>query len=233
MSGTACILKLRRLFIWAFGAISILSAGVSAAAALEKSAWKVIEFPGIAPSQFVHAPDGRVDVISDKSSAMLYRPIQPQESARRYLSWAWRVDKAPPATDITRRGGDRPLAVHLCFKGTPRDGFLDWMSRVVRPDMEGFSRDHRCLTYVWGGKTGGGSMFPNPYLKDRGVMIVLRGAGTPTGQWFAEKIDCAKDFQAAFGARAPKPTFLAISGDSDGTLSMAVGSISRLAFTDR
>lgn len=233
MRGTACIPKLRRLFICAFGAVSMLSISFSAAAAVEKSTWKVIEFPGIAPSQFVHALDGRIDVISDKSSAMLYRPLQPQESARRYLNWAWRVDKAPPATDITRRGGDRPLAVHLCFRGKPRDGFLDWMSRVVRPDIEGFSRDHRCLTYVWGGNTGGGTMFPNPYLKDRGVIIVLRGAGTPTGEWFMEKIDCARDFRAAFGEPAPNPAFLAVSGDSDGTLSKAAGSISRLAFTDR
>ena len=106
------------------------------------------------------------------------------------------------------------------------------MSRVVQPDMEGFSRDHRCLTYVWGGQTGGGKMFPNPYMQDRGVVIVLRGAETPTGEWFNEKIDCARDFRAAFGTSAPKPTFLAVSGDSDATRTRAVGSISRLAFTD-
>lgn len=213
-------------------ACAILTAATPALAALEENAWKLIEFPGISPSKFVHAPDGRIDVISNKSSAMAYRMLHEGESGRRYLTWSWRVDAAPPATDITRRGGDRPLAVHLCFKGKPRAGFVDWMAKVVRPSVEGFSRDHRCLTYVWGGKSAAGAMFPNPYMKDRGVVIVLRGAATPTGKWFAEKIDCARDYVAAFGAPAPKPSFLAISGDSDGTMSRAAGSFMHLAFSD-
>ena len=74
-------------------------------------------------------------------------------------------------------------------------------------------------------------MFANPYLTNRGVMIVLRGAGTPNGKWFEEKIDCAKDYRAAFGEDPPRPSFLAISGDSDGTLSRAAGSIANLAFS--
>ena len=74
-------------------------------------------------------------------------------------------------------------------------------------------------------------MFANPYLMDRGVMIVLRGAGTPTGVWFEEKIDCAKDYRAAFDEDPPRPSFMAISGDSDGTLSRAAGSIANLAFS--
>jgi len=190
-----------------------------------------MEFPGIAPSSFVHGPNGRIDVISDKSAAMLYRALGPDESDRRYLGWRWRVDVAPPATDLTRRGGDRPLAVHLCFKGKPEGGFLNWVERVVEPSVEGFSHDHRCLTYVWGGDSASGAMFANPYLTDRGVMIVLRSAGTPNGEWFEEKIDCAKDYRAAFGEDPPRPSFLAISSDSDGTLSRAAGSISSLSFS--
>lgn len=225
---------LRSAHLPVLGAIAalVLSTANPAAAAFERSAWKLIAFPGITPSNFVHKPDGRIDVISDKSSAMLYRALKPGEAGRRYLSWSWRVDTAPPATDITRRGGDRPLAVHLCFKGKPREGFFDWMAEVVSPSVEGFSRDHRCLTYVWGGTAGSGRMFPNPYMSGRGMMIVLRGAETPTGEWFAEKIDCARDYVAAFGEPAPKPSFLAISGDSDATRSRAAGSIVRLVFTD-
>jgi hypothetical protein len=195
--------------------------------------WKIIEFPGIAPSRFVKSPDGGIEILSDKSSAMLYRALGPQESGRRYLTWRWRVDAAPPPTDLTRRGGDRPLAMHLCFKGKSRDsGFLDWMSRVIRPDVDDFTRDHRCLTYVWGGSAAAGLMFPNPYMKERGFMVVLRGVNAPTGEWFMEKIDCAKDYRTAFGEDAPKPSFIAISGDSDETKSIAAGSIAALTFRD-
>jgi hypothetical protein len=231
MFATTDIQRLKRTISCAAFVVALLT-GVQAASALEKGVWKVMAFPGISPSSFVHGADGRIDVISDKSAAMLYRVLGPDESGRRYLGWRWRVDAAPPPTDLTRRGGDRPIAVHLCFKGKPEGGFLNWMERVVEPSVEGFSRDHRCLTYVWGGTAASGAMFANPYLTDRGVMIVLRGAGTPTGEWFHEKIDCGKDYRAAFGEDPPKSSFLAISGDSDGTLTRAAGSISNLAFSD-
>lgn len=219
--------------------VAVLTAGLVAfslpapANAAPDGGWKVIEFPGITPSNFVQKPDGRIDVLSDESSAMLYRPIGAGEAGRRYLTWRWRVDAAPPPTDLTRRGGDRPLAVHLCFKGKEREaGFMNWMSRALRPDVEGLSPNDRCLTYIWGGDTKAGRMFPNPYMKNRGVMVILRGVDAPTGEWFMEKIDCAMDYRKAFGEEPPKPSFIAISGDSDGTKSRAAGSVAALAFTD-
>jgi hypothetical protein len=195
--------------------------------------WKVVEFPGIAPTRFVSAADGGIDVQSDNSSAVMYRTLGPEEAGRRYLTWRWRVDKAPPPTDLTRRDGDRPLAIHLCFKMKGRKaGFMDWVTSAVGPDVEGFGWDHRCLTYIWGGQSAAGRMFPNPHMKDRGVMVILRGVGAPTGEWFTEKIDSAKDYRAAFGEEAPKPSVIAISGDSDGTESIADGTIAALTFSD-
>ena len=195
--------------------------------------WKIVEFPGVAPTRFVSTADGGIDVLSDKSSAMLYRALGPEEAGRRYLTWRWRVDKAPPPTDLTRRDGDRPLAIHLCFKIEGRKaGFMDWVTSAVGPDVEGFGRDHRCLTYIWGGQSAAGRMFPNPHMKDRGVMMILRGVGAPTGEWFSEKIDYARDYHAAFGEDAPKPSVIAISGDSDGTESVADGTIAALTFSD-
>ena len=164
---------------------------------------------------------------------MLYRALGPEEAGRRYLTWRWRVDKAPPPTDLTRRDGDRPLAIHLCFKMKGRKaGFMDWVTSAVGPDVEGFGRDHRCLTYIWGGQSAAGRIFPNPHMTDRGVMVILRGVGAPTGKWFTEKIDSAKDYRAAFGEDAPHPSVIAISGDSDGTESTAGGTIAALTFSD-
>ena len=81
----------RRLAIAATG-IAVLTSTVPLSAETGQSAWKQIEFPGIAPSKFVHADENRIDVISDRSSAMLYRALEPGERARRYLGWVWRVD---------------------------------------------------------------------------------------------------------------------------------------------
>ena len=212
----------------------LLAAGMPVKAALDTPAWKLIEFPGIDPSRFVRSADGRIDVLSDNSSAMLYRELRPAEKTRRFISWRWRVDTAPPATDLTRRGGDRPLAIHVCFAAKPADrGLFGWMERALISDRAAMMRGARCLTYVWGGRADRGAAFPNPYLTDRGYVFVLRGAQTPTGEWFMEKIDCARDYRKAFSEPpAAPPAFIAISGDSDGTESRAAGSVAGIVFSD-
>ena len=48
--------------------------------------WKVIEFPGIAPSRFIQAPDVEIKVLSDHCSAMLYRGLCLEEIGRRDLT---------------------------------------------------------------------------------------------------------------------------------------------------
>ena len=230
---TARYLKLKRIFICAVLSFVISIGSNSAPKSAENHAWKDIEFPGITPSKFVHAADEHIDIISEKSSSMLYRAVRNDERARIFLGWNWRVDTAPPATDLTQRESDRAIAIHLCFKGKPSMVLFRWMEQIFHPGIERFLQDHRCLTYVWGGKMYSGATFPDPYLKERGMVIVLRGVETPTGEWFQEKINYAKDYQAAFNKLAPKLSFLAISADSDATQSRAVSSISKIKFTEK
>ena len=57
MYATIGKLTLKRTIFGAAFAVPLLT-GAQTAAALEKSVWKVVEFPGIAPSNFVYGPNG-------------------------------------------------------------------------------------------------------------------------------------------------------------------------------
>ena len=219
------------------------AAGILLAAALIGSAatantgahgddWQVLTFPGIDPSQFVLGSDGRIDVLAENSSALLYRMVTPAEGEQPFLRWRWRVDRTMPSTDLSRKGADdRPLAVHLWFPvPEERLSFWDRMTDALRADLLDAPLTGYVLTYVWGGKRTRGQKMLNPYIGDRGVMIILRDGGTPTGRWFDEKIDYARDFEMAFGFRPPSPSHIALSGDADDTWSRSAGTVARLAF---
>ena len=200
--------------------------------AADEGTWKLLTFPGIAPSRFTLRPDGGIDVIAEESSAMFYRPVSAAEKGQRFLTWQWRVDEASPPTNLAEKGeDDRPLAVHLWFPA-PREerGFLDRMMDDLDPRPAKFPHDGKVLTYVWGGTHAPGEKLPNPYLGGRGVMIVLRDGDTPTERWFTEKIDFARDYEMAFGYAPASPGFIAVSGDTDDTRSRSAGTVAEIAF---
>ena len=209
--------------------------GLSANTGAGSDAWRVLAFPGIAPSRFVVDDDGRIEVLAENSSGLLYRMILPTERHRPFLTWRWRVDEATAPSDLTRKGADdRPLAVHLWFPMPPeRRSLWQRLGDTVKTEILDIPLTGRVLTYVWGGTRARGDKMANPYLEGRGVMIVLRDGHAPTGQWFMERIDYARDFEMAFGTPPPSPSFIAVSGDADDTWGRSAGTVANLAFVAR
>jgi hypothetical protein len=64
-------------------------------------------------------------------------------------------------------------------------------------------------------------------------MRVLRPADSPTGEWFAERVDIAQDYRDSFGEDPPDPSQIAISADTDDTGSTSSGFVATLAFVGR
>ena len=234
MRATVDILTLKRFLSCAALAVTILTGAVQTASALEKGDWKVMEFPGIAPSSFVHRPDGRIDVVSDKSSAMLYRALAPDESDRRYLRWRWRVDAAMPPTDIRVKGGDdRPIALHVWFEDPPgRKSFFGAIRNTVIEALFGIPVSGRVITYVWGGTGKPGDAQINPHIGDDSWMIVRRAGGARPGKWIAERVDLAADFRRGFGEEAPAARMIAIAADSEDTHTASTALIRDIRFHD-
>ncbi len=150
---------------------------------LERSGWKTLTFPGIAPTRFAGLSDGGVELTAIKSSALLYRPIPETGRAHGTLAWQWRVERPIPATDLTRKGvDDRPLALHIWFPDSRGDADLfDRIGRFVVKDIFGVPLTGMVLTYVWGGTQAPGASFVNPHTGTNGMMIVLRNGSAESG----------------------------------------------------
>ena len=174
------------------------------------SLWKRIEVRDKRPTTFRVSQES-MEVVADGSVAFLYREIGPFMSANPRIEWQWRIDKNIPATDQSlQKKDDRPLAVHLWFDESSRSLFGSVSSLLGRP------RVGHLITYVWGGTRPSGTILPNPYYPDKGVIIILRNDEGATG-WRSEKRDIVADFKKSFGAEPDLATLrhVAVSGDTD------------------
>ena len=205
-------IKIRR---WTYLAavIAFLSLGASASGTavpvgsdLSALGWKTLSFRGIPETQFQGGPDNTIEIVSEKSSSVLYLPIEGAARQSQSLSWSWRVEDGLPATDLTKNvGDDRNLSVHVAFA----DG--DVVSRFLglfSPFAGG-----RALTYVWGGE--GVAHFPHPHRPDDVWIYVLRPADAPLDQWIMENVDLEADFKRVFGEAPPPIAAIGVSSDAD------------------
>ncbi|MDD9877463.1 MAG: DUF3047 domain-containing protein [Magnetovibrio sp.] len=218
-------MKLIRLAVVA----GLLAAPLGASAAAGPT-WKMLEVPGIEPTQF--RVDADVIAIDSRMGAsFLYRDLTPAERRATVLRWRWRVDMDMPAADLRRPGADdRELAVHVWFPETAAAGDLFERLRNTVVSVLGFPVTGRTLSYVWGGRGARGEGFPNPHNAPDGHMIILRPGGTPTGRWMDETIDIAADYRRVFGTEPPPAGYVAVSSDSDDLGGVCVGRIAGLRF---
>ncbi len=193
------------------------------------SGWKTLKVPGKPATEFRTAPNGTIKVSATESIGFLYRELPAAQNTINRLSWRWRVDMTPPATDQSMKGmDDRPLAIHICFDThdatSRRWSLLDQVGKWTRTSpLRG-----KVLTYVWGGTGNRGDLIENPYLNANGWIIILRPGDSPTGRWFPESVDIDADFERAFGYPPPKARVIAISADTDDKRGVSMGKVADL-----
>jgi hypothetical protein len=188
---------------------------------LAQLGWRLQPVAGRAVAEFRASAGGEITVRAEGAVGFLVRALAAPAPR---VAWRWRVDAAPPPTDVTRRGGDdRPLALHLLFADAA-PGPMAALRRAMRGALmpEGFSG--RALTYVWGGLAPGGP-WPNPYAPRDGALIVLRGPAAPLGTWFEEAVDAVADHARAFGEPGAPPSHVCVSADTDDAGGLALGRV--------
>ncbi|WP_253949023.1 DUF3047 domain-containing protein [Mangrovicoccus sp. HB161399] len=198
----------------AAAAWAVLPVSVGAQSAIQirfGDGWQRLDFPGLKPTRYEFGGTA-LSIAGDASSSLIY--LAAPESARTAsrASWSWSVSRSVPPTDLGRKGGDdRNISLYFVFMdaaSAERLGPGTPPQRLLR------NRSARVLLYVWGGSHPPGSRLPSPYLRGRGVTIVLRPAGA--GQAI-EQVDLAGDHAAAFGTVPERLVGLAVSADSDDT----------------
>ena len=197
--------------------------------------WEEIMFKNKTPNQYTALDDGGIEVSSDDGVSLLKKPLMIDISAEPALSWRWSVSQSMGATDLSTKGeDDRSLAIYVAFPYVPEEASLvDRLKRHVVEAAVGKDAPWRILAYVWGGLGERGDQVTSPQLGDSAMMEILRPGNAPTGEWFNEEVDLAKDYQTMFGSEPPDPIYIAISSDTDDTRSMAEGIITDIKFHDR
>ncbi|MEP0068643.1 DUF3047 domain-containing protein [Pyruvatibacter sp.] len=195
--------------------------------AIERDGWRLLGVPGVKESSIRWRDDDTMDVISDGSVGFYYREVMPDAQS---LTWRWRVIDAGVQTDLRTPGkDDRPVALHLWFpKDEESDSLFGWTASLF-----GYPRVGRAITYVWGGAEPRGTAFVNPHLSDsQGVIVVLRTTAASNDGWVEETVNFGADYERYFGSPSPKPSHIAISGDSDDLGGLRSARISNLRFIE-
>jgi len=198
--------------------------------ALTTAGWTHGEYDGIRPASFRSLADG-VALEGQGAGSFVWRRV---EGAPACLTWRWRVDAAPPPTDLTRRGGDdRAIAIAVGFQGWPaRSTVWQRMQHGVAQARAGsHSLPRSVLIYAWGGTGQEPVSFYSPWLSGLGKVRILRPAQAPTGRWFEERVDLAKDWREAFMGEPPPLQEIAIGTDADDTQTRISAMVERIRFS--
>jgi hypothetical protein len=225
----------RRAGLLALSLLLILAPAIAEAvltAGLKAEGWRELSIPNTAENHFSLGQDGVIEVVSNDSASSLYKPVDVDLAQRPFLRWRWRVDQAPPATDLAAKGKDDcALAVYVGFPYHP--GQASFLERLKRPLVEAWAGENvpgRALRYVFCGRRPRGTMFESPYLGAADMVQILRPASSPTGEWFEEQVDIAADYRKAFGEKPENPSQIAIEADTDNTGSASRAQIADLTF---
>lgn len=116
------------------------------------------------------------------------------------LRWQWKIAQSlgADASERTRSGDDYVARVCIIFE----DSFNPLRTRSIQ--------------YVWSSREPIGAIFPSPYTKQVGL-IVLRSGDTAADQWFPEERDIIADYRDYFGRDPKKISAIGIVVDTDNT----------------
>lgn len=196
---------------------------------LAAAGWTHVEYDGIRPARFQSRPDG-VALEGQGDGSFIWRRVQ---GAPGCLTWRWRVEAAPPPTDLTRRGGDdRAVTVAVGFEGWPtRSSVWQRTQHAIAQARAGSHPLPRSmLIYAWGGTGQEPALFYSPWMGGLGKVRILRPATAPSGRWFEERVNLAADWRAAFGGDPPPLQEIAIGTDGDDTRSRISAMVERIRF---
>lgn len=217
---------------------ALLGAGLAAAAfpgvaqaALVPPGWQSFGFPFLRGNEFSGAPDDVIEIRGVRASSVLVRPLNIDLARTPRLSWRWRVDAGPPATELAVRGADdRAIALIIGFAFDEANA-----SEAERREYRrgrfwlGARAPGRTLHYIWGSGAARGSVI-RPARAQSARFVILRPATEAAATWRLESVNVAEDYARVFGSPPPRAIQMAIASDGDDSRSTVRAAIGDFAW---
>lgn len=188
--------------------------------------WNALTFGSIDEhTSYSLIKDQNINVVkaeSNKSASGLTKVIRFNPKEYPYLSWRWKVNKAIPATDVTKKSGDDYAArIYVMFDYDVKDLPKKEQSRVnLYKFFNGKLPPLATLNYIWANKTNVGHIISSAYTS-RVKMVTLKNKDSSLQKWHVEERNIYEDYKKAFGEAPKEVISLAIMTDTDNTGSMA------------
>ncbi len=197
--------------------------------------WEELKFDDLTPNTW-RVENGELIVESNNSvSIMYFRPLSVDLSLTPVLTWEWKVDSGPPATDLSVKGGDdRAIAIAVGYAYDSANASMgERMKRVVVEAAAGADAPGRLLDMAWGGTAAPGTVLKSPYTGSAGRILTKQNASAATGQWVTESVDLASYYQQEWSNTAPNVISVSVSADTDDTRAVGNARIRNIRFVAR
>lgn len=164
-----------------------------------------------------------VKAVSDASASGMICKIRIDPEKYPTIQWRWKAENIYKNGDVTQKNGDDyPARIYITFKYDPENASLFEKSKFqIAKLLYGEYPPGGAITYIWASKARVGTIVSNPYT-DRVKMIVVESGKDALNTWINEERNVFQDYVAAFGAKPPMISGIAIMTDSDNTKEFAV-----------
>lgn len=161
--------------------------------------WESKSFDGDTRYRIVELDGARVlEATSEDSASGLFFERRIDLRKTPWINWSWRVEKRlPPLDETSKKGDDYSARIYAVVDG----GFAFWKSRAIN--------------YVWSSRPPGVGDWPNAFAGDRVMMVAVRSAADPTGEWHSERRNLREEFGRLFGDQVDAIDAIAIMTDTD------------------
>ncbi|VAW61783.1 hypothetical protein MNBD_GAMMA11-2239 [hydrothermal vent metagenome] len=186
-----------------------------------QSQWQAYGFGDIAHTDYSLVADSGGVVLkarSEDSASGLIHHIRFNPYEYPYISWRWKMLKAPAKSDARAKStDDYALRLYINFDfDIDKLPFDEQFAARLYQKLKGEKAPLASLNYIWENNLSKETVIASPYT-ERVQMLVLQNRYSEEGVWNFEQRNIVDDYVKAFGEPPADVISIAVMTDSDNT----------------
>jgi hypothetical protein len=148
-----------------------LAGPVSFGPSLSGQGWKPLTFRSLTPMGFAAEGASQLTIRGQKAVSVIWRSLDEDSWPLMAARWRWRVNSGPPATDLSRKGGDdRAIALYFLFARDAAAANAAKGAQSLTSAM--WWSSGAALVYVWGGSGARNAVVASPHMGSSGKLVL-------------------------------------------------------------